>query len=84
MDQPYLTMAEIEAKYPSEWVLIDRPKYRKKWQDLQGGVVAWHSTDHEEFLRRLEDFPEVGDCAIRYTGVEQLDPDEVLILNHDL
>ena len=82
MSEPYLTMAEIEAKYPNEWVLIDRPKYRSQFQELLGGRVLWHAADRDEFDRRLFDFPEMGDCAIRYNG--QPDPDVVYLLNCDL
>ena len=29
MSNEYLTMAEIETRYPNEWVLIDRPNSTK-------------------------------------------------------
>jgi hypothetical protein len=82
MGDEYLTWAQIEAKYPNEWVLIDRPRYRRKWEDLLGGHVVWHAADRDEFDRRLLDFQEVGDCAILYTG--KPDPDEVFLLNYNL
>lgn len=40
MSEPYLSMAEIEAKYPNEWVLIDLVKYRSEHRDLLGGVSS--------------------------------------------
>lgn len=82
MSEPYLTMAEIEAKYPNQWVLIDQVKHRKGYQDLLGGRVLWHAADRDEFDRRLFDFPEMGDCAVLYMG--KPDPDFVYMLNSEL
>ena len=78
MGEPYLTMAEIEAKYPNEWVLIDRPKV-DRYEDVLGGVVVMHAPRRGEFDSRLDDFPQVVDCAILYTG--EPDPDEEWSLN---
>ena len=46
MSEPYRTMAEIEATYPNEWVLIDRPKVDRREQML-GGHVVFHSEDRD-------------------------------------
>ncbi len=78
MNAEYLTMAEIEKKYPNEWVLIDRPKTNRS-QRVLGGYVAMHSPDREEFDRRLDEHPEVIDGAILYTG--EPSPDEIWLLN---
>jgi hypothetical protein len=69
MAEAYLTMAEIEAKYPNEWVLLANPKVTK-YQEVLGGVVILHAPDREEFYRLMEawDDPEVVHLASRYTG----------------
>jgi hypothetical protein len=69
MGDEYLTMAEIEQRYPNEWVLIDRLQTQGKWGEPLGGHVVWHASDQGTFYERLQEFQEVGDyCAIRYTG----------------
>jgi hypothetical protein len=55
MAEPYMTMAEIEAKYPNEWVLIDNPKLTR-YQEVLAGVVVMHSADRAEFHRRLAEW----------------------------
>jgi hypothetical protein len=80
MAEPYMTMAEIEAKYPNQWVLIDKPTKDRKTGRTSGGVVVLHSADREEFYRRFEQSLEgVGDCAILYTG--KPNSDDVWLLN---
>jgi len=81
MNEPYMTMAEIEVKYPNEWVLIDKPK-ATKYQKVLGGYLVMHSPNREEFDRRLIDdneFPQGVDCAILFTG--KPDPNEIWMLN---
>jgi hypothetical protein len=71
MAEPYMTMAEIEAKYPNEWVLIDKPTVNRKTDRVSGGYVALHSSDRTEFDRRLIDLdecPHVVTAAILYIG----------------
>ena len=75
----YLTMAEIERKYPNEWVLIDRPGSRNGSLEVTGGLVVFHTPDRDELDRRLDDFKHVTRGAILYTG--KLDPNEVWLLN---
>jgi len=76
--EQYLTMAEIEAAYPNEWVLIDRPTSPKRRPEtVTGGYVVMHDADRGEFDRRLVDrdeFPHVVDCAILYIGVPAEEP----------
>jgi hypothetical protein len=45
-----LTMAEIEAKFESEWVLIEEPQTDKALQ-VRSGIVRWHGKDREEVYR---------------------------------
>lgn len=70
MSEPYLTMAEIEAKYPNEWVFIINPTHRRKWGPPTGGVVVFHSPDKAEFYRLMSEWddPEVKHAASWYTG----------------
>jgi hypothetical protein len=77
----YLTLAEIEARFPNEWVLIDRPRNKRGSLELLGGYVVWHSPDRGEFDRRLGDVPVSDRIAVRYTG--KPDPNELLFLNLD-
>jgi hypothetical protein len=55
MGDEYLTIEQIETKYPNEWVLIDRPAVNTS-DDVVGGAVVMHSPDRDEFDRRLGDF----------------------------
>ncbi len=55
MDQPFLTMAEIEAAYPGQWVLLDRPKMDRD-DNLLGGFLSYHCASRVEFDRKLLDF----------------------------
>jgi hypothetical protein len=72
MAEPYLTMAEIEAKYPNQWVLIDKPTVLTRNPTVvTGGVVVMHASDRTEFDRRfveLDEFSHVVECAILYLG----------------
>lgn len=78
MGEPYLTMAEIEAKYPNEWVLIDQLKLGRHQQVL-GGVVVAHTADRDEMDRTMVEYPGNSMIAVRYTG--KPDPDEALLLH---
>jgi hypothetical protein len=69
MAEPYMTMAEIEAKYPNEWVLIANPKLTR-YQEVVGGVVVLHSPNRVEYLRLVGEWddPAVKHTASWYTG----------------
>lgn len=43
----WMTMAEMEAHYPKEWVLIVDPVHDERWEVLEGRVV-FHSADRDE------------------------------------
>lgn len=79
MSNEYLTMAEIEKRYPNEWVLIDRPNSTRLHEVLGGYVVA-HSPDRDEFDRMtLSTIPALSKrVASLYTG--KPDPNEVWML----
>jgi hypothetical protein len=46
-----LTMSQIEAKFESEWVLIEAPQTDEALE-VQGGTVRWHGKDRDEVYRR--------------------------------
>ena len=61
-----LTIAQIEAQFAAEWVLVEAPQTNDALE-VQSGKVRWHSKDREEVYRqavvlRLKRF------AILYTG----------------
>lgn len=79
MTTEYLTMAEIEAKYPNEWVLIDRPRETRSKKDREGGYVVFHSPDRDEFDQLTTDLSGLSNrIACLYMG--KPDPNEVWIL----
>lgn len=69
MSEPYLTMAEIKAKYPNEWVLIDNPKL-SRCQEILAGTVVLHAADRAEFDRLWDawDDSNAKMLGIWYTG----------------
>ena len=61
-----LTIAEIEAKFDAEWVLIENPLTDEALQ-VRSGKVRWHDKDRGEVYRRaVEARPKR--FAIVYTG----------------
>jgi hypothetical protein len=70
MGEQYLTMAEIEAKYPNEWVLIGNPTTKRGSLAPTGGHVILHCATREEFYRQLGEWddPAVKHLASWYTG----------------
>ena len=46
-----LTIAQIEAQFASEWVLVDAPQTNEALE-VQSGRVLWHSKDREEVYRQ--------------------------------
>ena len=61
----YLTWAEIEAKYPGEWVLLDEPTVDRRWDELTGGRLRLHTPSLEEFNARLFE-NRTPNMAVRY------------------
>ncbi len=68
---PYLTIAEIKAKYPNEWVFLANPTATRH-HEVTGGHVILHAADRAEFLNRIEaEWPDdttVKHLASWYTG----------------
>jgi hypothetical protein len=62
-----MTMAEIESRFPSEWVLLGDPQ-TDQYQQVQSGTLLWHSKDREEVYRKAIELPTPKDIAVFYTG----------------
>lgn len=69
MAEPYMTIAEINAKYPNSWVLIGNPTLTR-YNEVRGGYVVFHAASREEYYRLIEtwDDPTVKETASWYTG----------------
>jgi hypothetical protein len=67
MSARFETMAEIERRYPNEWVLIDRPR-RTATQAVLGGSLVFHSPDKLAVYERVKELPKPFDIAVWYTG----------------
>jgi len=69
MSEPYLTVAEITAKYPNEWVFLANPKLGRGNRVLGGSVVV-HAPTRAEYYRLIDqwDDPDVKHTASLYTG----------------
>ncbi len=46
-----LSVAEIYARFPSEWVLLDEPEANEALE-VQRGRVLFHSQDRDEVYRK--------------------------------
>jgi hypothetical protein len=61
-----MTVAEIEARYAPEWVLIGEPQTDDE-QRLLGGKVLYHSPDRDEVYRKAREL-RLDRIAVRYLG----------------
>ena len=61
-----LTIAQIEAQFTSEWVLVEDPQTNEALE-VQNGTVRWHSMDREEVYRQAVAL-RPRRFAILYTG----------------
>ena len=61
-----LTIEQIEAQFPSEWVLIGDPRTDLN-QQLMAGRILFHSPDRDEVDRILLEMRPPR-FAFRYTG----------------
>jgi Domain of unknown function (DUF3362) len=62
-----MTMAEINERFPSEWVLLSDPQTNENSEVLSGKVI-YHSKDRDEVDRKTMELPALRDIAIFYTG----------------
>lgn len=61
-----MTMTEIEHQFEDEWVLVVDP-VTDSALDVQGGSVAWHSSDRDEIYRKAIELRPTR-FAVIYTG----------------
>jgi hypothetical protein len=61
-----LTIAEIESRFVSEWVLVEDPQTNDS-MEVVGGRVSCHSMDRDEVYRRAATLRPKR-FAILYTG----------------
>lgn len=61
-----LTIAQIQARFDSEWVLVEEPQTDESLQ-IESGKVTWHSKDREEVYRKVAE-TRPHRFAILYTG----------------
>jgi hypothetical protein len=61
-----LTIEEIEARFPKEWVLIGDPQTDER-QHLLAGKVLFHGEDRDEVDRKLLEL-RPSRFALRYFG----------------
>ncbi|MHB1425622.1 MAG: hypothetical protein ACYC3I_20835 [Gemmataceae bacterium] len=72
-----MTMAQINQRFPSEWVLLSDPQTDENLEVL-GGTVICHSKDEVEIHRKAMELPIPRHIAVFYTGL--LPEDEVFVL----
>ena len=63
-----MTMAEIEAAYPDEWVLITRIK-SDRYQNTIGACVVAAGPDREELYHQLEQLPRSEVAGVIHTSL---------------
>jgi hypothetical protein len=69
-----MTMAAINERFPSEWVLIVDPQTDANSEVLSGKVV-YHSKDRDEVDRKAMEVPIPRHIAVFFTG--QLFPEDM-------
>jgi hypothetical protein len=71
-----LTIAEIETRFTSEWVLVEDPQTNDALE-VQSGKVLYHSKDRDEVYREAVRLRPKR-FAMLYTGT--LPPDTAIVL----
>jgi hypothetical protein len=66
MNEKMLTIAEINANFESEWVLVGDPQTDQSHAVLSGQVL-WHSKDRDEVYRKAVEL-RPRRFAMLYTG----------------
>ena len=61
-----LSVAEIRARFPWEWVLLEDPE-SSELPEVKAGKVLWHSKDRDEVYRKARELKPTH-SAILYTG----------------
>ena len=71
-----LSLADIETRYDSEWILVEDPEVNEQFEVLRGKVVI-HSKNRDEVYRKAADL-KLKSTAFLYTG--KVAEDAVIIL----
>jgi len=71
-----LTIAQIEAQFDSEWILVGEPQTNESLE-VQSGKVLWHSKDRDEVYRKAVEL-RPRRSAMLYTG--KLPKDTAVVL----
>jgi hypothetical protein len=61
-----MSLAEIQSRYESEWVLLEDPETTTSLEVMRGKVL-WHSKDRDEVYRKARELSPKH-SAIVYTG----------------
>ena len=61
-----LTIQEIEARFDSEWILVENPETNEQLE-VQRGLVVHHSKDRDEVYRKAIELRPKR-FAVLYTG----------------
>ena len=71
-----LTIAEIQSRFQSEWVLVEDPLTNEAFE-VKGGKVRWHGKDRDEVYRKAVELRPKR-FAMLYTGTIPKDTAVVL------
>ena len=61
-----MSIAEIQTRFESEWVLLKDPETTESLEVIKGRVL-WHSKDRDEVYRKARELRPIH-SAIVYTG----------------
>ncbi len=67
MSDEILSEAEIAARYPDQFVLIDVLEFADDWS-VKRGIVRGHGDDKDALHQAAHELPEPRQIAVRYTG----------------
>lgn len=70
-----MSLTEIQARFTSEWVLLEDPETAGSLE-VKGGIVLWHSKDRDEVYRKAREL-RPRHSAIIYTGTL---PEEMVVV----
>jgi hypothetical protein len=73
-----MTIAEMESRFPSEWILIGNPQ-TDQYLEVRGGKVLWHSKDRDEVYQKAIELPAPKDIAFHYTGQVPAEGTELIL-----
>ena len=71
----YMSIAQMRAAHPDEWVLLTGLRHGK-YHRLLGGVVRFHHQDREKVIKQMGLLQGKANRMVFYTG--QLVPDDFL------